>query len=285
MRKGKFTRYLTDVACYGVGAVFYAAAICCFVRPNGLVTGGFSGLSIILNKLFGVPLGVSVFALNIPLFLLGFKKIGKTFVLRSVLATAAVSAMLDFAAPLFPKVQSESILAAIAGGILAGSGLALIFVRGGSTGGADIIGKLVNLKYPHLPLGRVIMAVDIAVITLFAVLFGNITAALYSALMIGISSAAVDYFIYGAKSGKILLTVTDKGTQVAQTVNRLGARGATIVPAVGAYTGQERSVLVIAVKNHEIGKMYKLIYQLDPAAFITLLDARQITGLGFEKYE
>lgn len=282
MRKTKRGKLTADILCYLTGAALYAFAICSFIKPNLLVTGGFSGLSIIINKLTGFPIGTLVFILNIPLFIIGKKLLGKGFILRSAAATAAVSLFIDLTEPYLPKIQADSILACIAGGIISGGALALIFIRGGSTGGADIISKLINFKFPHLPVGRIIMFCDIFVVTLSAVIFKNYEKALYSALMIAISSAAVDYLIYGSKSGKLLLAITNKGEEISKMVNSLGSRGATIVPVVGAYTGHNSSMLMIAVRASEIGKIYNIINSCDDNAFITLLDARVIIGRGFE---
>ena len=281
MRKRRFSGTLINALCFLLGAAFYAAAITVFVKPNGLVTGGFSGLALIGNALFGAPVGVSVFVLNIPLFILGYKKLGKGFILRTTLATALVSVLIEVFERYVPPFHCQSILASLAGGILCGSGLALILVRGGSTGGADIISKLVHLKYPHIALGRVILCFDIAVITLSAIIFKNIENALYSVLMIAVSSAALDYFIYGTKSGKLLLIITDKGSLIAEKVNTVGGRGATLLPATGAYTGKARHMLLCAVRPHEIGKIYDIVARYDKNAFLTLLDAREIKGLGF----
>ena len=281
MRKRRFSGKLINALCFLLGAAFYAAAITVFVKPNSLVTGGFSGLALIGNALFGAPVGVSVFVLNIPLFILGYKKLGKGFILRTTIATALVSVLIEVFERYVPPFHCQSILASLAGGILCGSGLALILVRGGSTGGADIISKLVHLKFPHIALGRVILCFDIAVITLSAIIFKNIENALYSVLMIAVSSAALDYFIYGTKSGKLLLIITDKGRLIAEKVNTVGGRGATLLPATGAYTGKTRRMLLCAVRPHEIGKIYDIVARYDKNAFLTLLDAREIKGLGF----
>ncbi|MBQ6380416.1 MAG: YitT family protein [Clostridia bacterium] len=265
------------------GAALYAAAVCIFIQPNGLFIGGFSGLALILNRLFGLPLGATVFALNIPLFFIGFKKLGRNFIIKTTAATAAASLFMELCSAYVPPFYCEKLLACIAGGILSGAGLALVFLRGASTGGSDIIGKLINAKHPHLPLGRLLMFFDISVIGLSALLFHTLQDALYSTVMIGMSAAALDYLLYGAKSGKMLLIITKRGEALSRQINRYGHRGATLVPAIGAYTLERRCMLVVAVRANEIGTIETIIYKNDPHAFTTLLDARDIKGLGFPK--
>lgn len=280
MRKGR--DLLLDMVALLIGGTLYASAICIFIQPNALVTGGFSGIAIVLNRLFSLPTGISIFVLNVPLFLIGYKQLGKGYILKTTAATAVCSALIELFS-LLPPFRCERILAAIAGGILAGAGLALIFIRGASTGGTDLIGMLICTKRPHLPLGKLIMCFDAGIIFLSAVVFRGIENALYSALMIGISGAAVDYFIYGAKSAKLLLIITEKSESISRQINRIGRRGATILPATGAYTGKRRDMILVAVKPNELGKMYRIISENDEKAFTALVDAGDIKGLGFYK--
>ena len=272
---------LIDYLCILTGSALYAGAISLFIRPQALVTGGFAGLSIILGRLFGFPVGATMALLNLPLFIIGFRKLGKSFIVKSLLATATAAALTDLTQAFLPPVHCDKILACIAGGVLCGIGLSLVLRRGGSTGGADIISKLVHSRWEHLPLGKVIMVIDFCVIVLSFAVFRQLETALYSALMIAISATAVDYCIYGAASGKLLLVITTQPKALSEQVTGIGNRGATIVPVIGAYTKAEKSLLLIVLKNHEIGKIKSLVRQNDPAAFITLLDARDIIGRGF----
>ena len=281
MRKRK--EYAIDFLCFLIGSALYAGAISIFIKPNSLVTGGLSGISIIINALTDFPIGISIFILNVPLFLAGFKALGKSFVFKSLIATALVSIFTDLFSSLLPEFRSDKILTSIAGGLLCGMGLSLVFIRGGSTGGADIIGKIVNSKFKHIAIGRVMMVFDFAVILISLIVFKKVENALYSALMIGISTYAVDYFIYGSRSGKILLVFTKNSKELSRKINTSAHRGATIVPAIGAFSGSERAMLIIALKNHEITKMHSLIFESDKEAFVTILDAREIIGKGFNK--
>ena len=273
---------LIDLLCILSGSALYAGAITLFIRPQALVTGGFAGLSLIFGALFGVPVGATMAVLNLPLFAIGFRKLGKSFILKSLLATATAAILTDLTQAVLPPVHCEKILACIAGGVLTGMGLSLVLRRGGSTGGADIISKLIHAKWEHLPLGKVIMVIDFCVIALSIAVFGKLETALYSALMIAISATTVDYCIYGAGSGKLLLVVTTKPKTLSEKITGIGNRGATIVPVIGAYTNTEKKMLLIVLKNHEIGNIKSLIRQNDPTAFTTLLDAREIIGRGFD---
>ena len=276
-------RGILDFLCFFTGSALYAGALTLFIRPNGLVTGGFTGLSLIVNSLSGFPVGAMMVLFNLPLFLLGRCRLGKGFVLKSCFATTLAAIFTDTAAAILTPVHCDKILAAVAGGILCGSGLSLVLLRGGSTGGADIIGKLLHAKWVHLPVGRVIMGVDLAVIALSVPVYGKVENALYSAIMIALSAATVDYFLYGSRRGKLLLVVTEKGKAISEQVNYPGNRGATIVPVIGAFTRHEKAMLIIALKTPETGKIYNIIRKNDPNAFVTLLDAREVIGRGFEQ--
>lgn len=282
-RKRKAAKLTIDSLFYIFGCALYSVALNSFVVPNNLVMGGFSGLGIILKYLTGFPIGAFVFILNIPLFILGFKFIGKEFIIRTLIVTALMSAMVDISAPYLPKFHGDTIIAALAGGVIAGIGLALVIVRGATTGGTDIIGKLVSIKYRHIQMGRVIMISDIIVICLSGIVYKNIESILYSMVMIFVSSNLIDYFIYGTKNGKMLFVITEKYQQVYERINALTGRGATIVPVIGAYTNKNHNLLIIVVRPGEISKIYNIINETDQNAFMTLIEAREIFGEGFGK--
>lgn len=285
MPKKRAKEIALDFLFYLSGCAVYSVALNCFIEPNSLVIGGFSGLAIIIKHLFGFPVGALIAVLNIPLFIIGYKLIGKSFIVKSAIATALMSVLIDLSAPYLPHFKGDTVLAALAGGVSSGIGLALIFIRGASTGGTDIIAKLVSLKFKHISVGRVIMVADGLVIALSAIIYKSAQSVLYSVVMIFVSTNIIDYIIYGSKSGKLLLAVTDKKDIICEKINNYVKRGVTIVPVVGAYTKTSRSMLFIAVRSNEISKIYKVIYESDECAFITLIDAREILGRGFNNYE
>ena len=285
MPKKRAKEIIIDFLFYFAGCAVYSVALNCFIEPNSLVIGGFSGLAIIIKYLFGLPVGALIFALNLPLFIISYKLIGKAFIIKSAIATALMSVLIDLSAPVLPHFKGDTVLAALAGGVSSGIGLALIFIRGASTGGTDIIAKLVSLKFRNISVGRVIMIADGLVIALSAIIYKSAQSVLYSVVMIFVSANIIDYIIYGSKSGKLLLAVTDKKDVICEKINNYVRRGVTIVPVVGAYTKASRSMLFIAVRSNEISKIYKVIYESDENAFLTLVDAREILGRGFNNYE
>lgn len=285
MPKKRAKEIASDFLFYILGCAVYSVALNCFIEPNSLVIGGFSGIAVIIKYLFGLPVGALIFALNIPVFFAGYKIIGKEFIIKSAIATALMSVLIDLSAPYLPQFKGDTILSALAGGVSSGIGIALIFIRGASTGGTDIIAKLVSLKFRQLSVGRVIMIADGLVILLSAIIYRSAQSVLYSVVMIFVSTNVIDYIVYGSKSGKLLLAVTDKKDIICEKINNYVNRGVTIVPVIGAYTKTSRSLLFCAVRSGEISKIYKVIYENDENAFITLLDAREILGRGFKNYE
>ncbi len=275
-------KMVLDLLCYLAGSFIYSAAITLFIEPNQFSPGGFTGIATLLNYLLNIPSGFFLFLLNIPVLILGFMKFGGYFIAKTTVATLCLSFSLTATDLLIPQFNIDRILAAFFGGIMMGFGLSLILLRGATTGGVDIIAKLINKKARHLTVGRLILTFDGLVIALAAIVYQNIESALYSVIAIYLTSTVMDKMLYGSDKGKILYIVTDSWQQICRDINSLLARGVTLLTARGAYTGDEKTVIFCTVRRHEVSAIYDIIDKYDKNAFVVISDAGEIIGEGFK---
>ena len=283
MQNNRILSYIINLLFYVAGGALVAVSVSCFLAPNNIAAGGLTGIATILLYLFKIPIGITVMVLNIPIFLLGARKLGMRFLCNSLIATAAMSVLIDVAAAVLPTYTGDRLLACIYGGVLGGLGLGLVFMRGATTGGIDILAKLVNIKYPHLSMGKLIMALDALVIIAAAIVYWNIENALYAVITIFTQSRVIDSLIYGADKGKVLLITSKKYREIADNIMTKLHRGVTILEGTGAYTGHESRVIFCAVRRPETAAVEKIIKSTDDHAFIVTFEAGEILGEGFRR--
>ncbi len=283
MKKEIIKKQIIDIGFYIVGSIVYATSISMFISPANISPGGFTGIALILNFLFKLPVGVTMLLLNIPLILISLKRLGWRFIIGTAIATPIMSLCIDVGEKLIKPFYSDIILCAIFGGILSGVGLGLVLLRGATTGGMDIIGKLINDKYPHFSIGRIILLGDAVVIILSAVCYKNFSNALYSAVTVFISSVVVDKILSGADRGKLIYIVTDKAKEISKKIIEDVERGVTVIKATGAYSGEERQMLMCAVRAHQVVTVNSIVKAFDEKAFIIICDSGEIRGNGFKQ--
>lgn len=271
-----------DVLFWMAGALIYATAVTLFIEPNDISPGGFTGIATVLHRLIGISSGTILFFLNIPLIIVQYKKFGGGFIVKTAAATFFVSFFLNITEAVLPPIKIEGILAAVFGGILSGFGLSLVFLRGATTGGVDVIAKMINQKHPHISMGRIILFSDFLVVGFSTLVYGNIESALYSLITIYSTSRVIDIVLYGSDKGKMVLAITEKSQEISKLILKDLSRGVTLLKATGAYTKRDKSVLLCAVRIHEVGKLHKIILQQDPNAFILVTDVGEIIGEGFK---
>lgn len=276
-------QYLKSYAIITLGSVIYALSFDWFVAPNRFAMGGVTGLAQILHYLFpALTVGVASALMNIPLFLAGWKKIGGHLLVSSLYAMVVSNAAIDALNLLFDFRPMDPILAAIFGGGVMGVGLGLVFVQGATTGGSDIVAKLLKLKWPWLPIGKLVMVPDTVVMLLVALTFGQFSAMLYGFIKLYTCSKAMDAVLYGTVDSRVAYIISDHWQELSDTL--LQSRGVTLLQAKGAYTGAEKQVLMIAFKEKEIVDLKRRVYELDPGAFLIVCDARDVLGNGFSAY-
>lgn len=264
-----------------IGCILYSIGVNSFAVPNSIAQSGVTGVAVILNHLFSVPVGTVNLLLNIPLLILMWIFLGKKLVARTLWVTVLLSAALDLIAMFIPVYTGDKILASLFCGLLQGSGLGLIMITGATSGGTDIVARLVHKFFPHITIGRVVMLADAVIIAAGMLVFGSIETGLYAIIVIFVSTKVIDSMIYGTGNGKMLMVVTDKADEVSKAIISSSRRGVSIIPAVGAYTGESKNVLICVARKHEISGIIKTIKSIDDKTFIIVSEANEILGEGF----
>ena len=276
--------FLIDTLFFVVGSLFYAGSITCFAVPNQIAQSGVAGLAIALNYLMpSVSVGVGNLLFNVPLFILAWFFIGKRFVGRTLYVVAILSASLDVTERFFPKYTGDAFLASVYCGVLAGVGMALIMLRGATSGGTDILGKLMQKFVPQVSIGTGIAVAAAVIVTIDAIVFRSVESAMYAVVVVVISGKMLDYILYGVGKGKLLMIITEKPDELSrEIIDRVG-RGVSILPAVGAYTGEEKSMLVVAIHRGDVQKIYDVLKTVDEHAFTVVTEAGEVLGQGFRR--
>jgi len=265
--------------------VLMALGIKVFAAPNLIVGGGVSGISSVLYVLFDLPIGLTSLIMNIPLLLLGWRILGNDFTFRTLRLVALVSFSTDVLVSGIPAYNGEKLAAALFGGALLGIGLGIILNRGGSTGGTDILVKIIQKKLPHITLGNITLILDASVVTMAAISYKNADTIVYGVAMIFVSSTVIDKIILGAQSRKLSIIVTSYGEEVTQELLVKLDRGVTVLNGSGGYTRNNRAVLISVVENRQVVKLKQLVYGVDPKAFIIISTAVETLGKGFKSIE
>ncbi len=282
MKKARrWSSLLKDAVLFLLGSALYAAGVTVFVSPNELVPGGVTGVALIVEYLLGLPAGMVILVINLPLLIAAFAVLGRDFAVRTLINTVLTSVMIDLSAPFIPIYQNDRMLAALFGGLCVGAGLGLIYMRGGTTGGTEIVARLLERRFPHIPIGRLLLIVDAVVISVGAVVFRDIDAVMYAAILVVVTSLILDQTLAGMDAGKMLLIQTDKPDEVSAQILTQIDRGVTRLSAVGGYSGRERPLLLCAVRRAEFHPLQQLVASIDPDAFVIILPTDWVYGKGF----
>ena len=264
-----------------VGCILYAVGINCFIIPQDFASGGVSGIALIITYLTGLPNGTITFILNIPLIIFSFKILGHMFLLKSVKTLAILTVCIDVFTVNFPKYTGDPILAAICAGLCIGAGLGIVYIRGTSTGGSDFITLSIRKLKPHMSVGTITSTIDYIVLGASIVFLGNVDAALYGCVAMFISAAVLDRIMYGGNKGKLMMIVTDKGEEVANSIFATTERGVTIADVRGAYSGKPKQLVISAMSKQELPKARKAAYLADEMAFTMITNTDEVFGEGF----
>jgi len=278
-------KIILDYLIITLGTAIFALSVHIFTAPNNIAPGGVTGLATAISHLTSVPLGTLFFVFNIPLIALGFWKLGKVFIIKTLYSIVLFTLLTDFAFARLYCYHGELIIVSIFGGILAGAGLALVFLRGGSTGGTDIINRIIGRKFPSLKLGNIVMVTDAVVIIFACFIFRNVESALFAVVTIFVQSFAMNKIIYGLDTGKHVQIITECPEKIAKEIHDTLGRGATIIAAKGSYTSQEKFVLLAAVRNNQFYTLKQIVKECDNKAFIIVSDASEVLGEGFKAFE
>lgn len=286
MNRAQFQKQLVSFLVITLASAVYALGFVWCYEPNDIAFGGITGIAQIINHLLPVaPVGVTVIILNIPLFLLGWKLLGGKMLLGSLYAMLISSVFIDLFTPLWDWQPMEPFLATIFGGLTMGLSLGLIFQQGSTTGGTDLAARLLKLKLAWLPMGKLLMAVDLVVIVLVALAFRALDTMLYGLVALYISSIAMDGVLYGLDNAKVAYIISDHNEEISRSIVEDLDRGVTVLHGQGAYTGTDKKVLLCAFKQREIASIKNLVKEIDPAAFLIVCPAHEVLGEGFRDYK
>ena len=267
-----------------IGAAIFALGFDLFLAPHELNCGGVSGLSMVLVEVLGFgSVGVLQILINIPLFLLGGIKIGKKFFFGSLLGMAASSVFIELFS-IIPIPQTDELLAIVYGAALCGLGIGLVFSAGTSTGGSEIVVRLLKLKWRNVSVGAFCLAFDVAVAILTGLVFQDVTKILYTGITVFVTSRVLDIVVYRFDYSKVVLIISKEYQQVALQIGQKLRKGATLLHGEGAYTHSDTKVVLTAVKRQQLAELKELVTEIDPNAFVIVQEAHQVLGDGFARY-
>ena len=269
MKQANLTRIVRDYLWITLGSVIYSISFNWFYVPNQIGFGGLTALGMILNHFSPViPIGTVVLVLNIPLFLLGWKFLGWRTLVSSLFAMTATSLLVDLIAALYTFPAMDPMLAAIFGGVLLGVSMGMIFSKGATTGGTDLISRLLKLPFAWLPMGKIIMVVDLVMLLATAAAFQSVNSAMYGIIALYISTVVMDSMLYGLDKSKVAYIITATPRIMAEEIDRQLGRGVTFLRGEGSFSGKEKLVLMCAFKQRQIVPLKALVHELDQDAFL-----------------
>lgn len=267
------------------GSALVAAGLVLFTIPNNIAPGGVSGLATALAYLSPLTVGIWTLILNVPLIVLSWWKLGLRPLLKTVLATLLLSVLIDVFTLILPPYTNNVLLASVLGGVLSGVGMGMIFVRGATTGGTDLISLLLNRIFPNSSVGSLLLMVD-ATVVLFAVfVFRNIEVALYSIVTIFVTTRTIDAIMQGVDHAKVIYIVTERGEEILSLIAGELGRGVTVLQGRGGYTKRDKNVLMLVTRRNTFAQTMKAVKLADNRAFIFVTDATEVHGEGFKPIE
>ena len=266
-----------------LGSFVYSVAFQCFLFPNEIVAGGVTGIAMIVNYFTHWPIGMMVVVMNIPLFALAWRQLGIDVLIGSLAGMAISSAFVDLMSLTDLVLTQDPMLAAIIGGVIKGAGLGMIYYYGATTGGIDIVAKLLRKKYSQLNFGTIVLILDVAIIAGYALVVGNYESAMYSVIAMFVVTKVIDLFLYGIDNSCVCYIISDKSDALThEIISGHVHRGVTILEGVGAYSHQEKHVIMCVIKRNQIPELRRTIKSLDERAFVIVTDAKNVFGTGFE---
>lgn len=264
-----------------LGTAINAVGFSFITYPNSIVAGGVTGIAQIINHFTALPVGMVSMAMNIPLFIIAWRMFGLRFLLLSLLGMVSSSVFIDLFNMLGLCLTDDLLLAAVFGGLVKGFGLGLVYKTGGTTGGADIGARMLRRRYPYINFGTLSLSLDAAVVLCYALSIGKLDAAMYTVITMFASSRVVNLVLYGAMNSSVCYIITIKPREIAEAVSQSLHRGATLLKAEGAYTGEERFVVLCVIRRREIAEVKKIITRIDSRSFVIVTSSHEIFGKNF----
>ncbi len=267
-----------------LGTLLMAAGLLMFLEPNTIAPGGVTGLAIVIQKVSGIPMDVTNLAINIPLFILGIMVLGKAFGAKTAYGTATLSLFIRILIIFFGdnmNATGDLLLASIFGGVILGIGIGLVFKSGGTTGGTDLAGAILNKYVPGLSTAKLMMIIDLVIVTTAGMVNRNIETSLYSVISLYVLVKVADFIVEGLNYSKAFYIITDYSEEISKEIFEKLDRGATALKGKGMYTGEDKDVLLCVVNRAQVTKLKDIVYSLDNQAFIMVSTIHEVLGEGF----
>ncbi len=274
--------WIIDALAILVGVALFAAGLVIFTIPNDIAPGGVSGLATALAYITPLKVGLWSLLLNLPILALAWWRLGLMPIIKSVAATILGSLLIDLFGRFLPAYTANPLLAAVLGGALIGAGVGLVFVRGASTGGTDLVSLMLAKSFPNLSLGTLVLLIDGCVVLFAVCVFRDIEVALYSIVTIFAASKTIDAIMQGVDYAKVLYVVTERGDEISSVLANQFDRGVTQIQARGGYTGRDKQLLLIVTHRSDFSRTLATVKQTDPAAFLFISSATEVHGEGFK---
>ena len=266
-----------------LGSFIYGFAFQGFLLPNSIVSGGITGIVMILNTFTHWPIGLTVIVMNIPLFLIAWRHFGLDFLLGSLLGMGLSSAFVDLFALTNLVVTNDPMLASVIGGVIKGAGLGMIYYYGATTGGIDIVAKLLRIRYSQLNFGTVVLILDVVIIAGYAVIIGNYDSAMYSVITMFVVTKVVDLILYGLDNSCVCHIISEKSEALIREITSGHVhRGVTVLDGEGAYSHKKKHVILCVIKRNQIPELRRTVRDLDENAFVIVTPTKNVFGKGFE---
>lgn len=283
MNKKNIKDLAIDIGADIVGSVIYAIGVSMFTEPNDIAPGGVTGISTVLHSITGIQIGTWAFIINIPIMLLGFFFLGKKVMISTFRSLTIMTLIMNYLDLVIPEYSDNPLLAAIFGGAAIGIGLGIIFLRGSTTGGTDIIGRIIIKWIPHIPFGKILLVIDAIIVIIAAFYYETLNAALYAFISIYITERAIDAVLYGSNEGLLAYVMSEKYESITKRVIVECDRGITLLDGKGGYSGKTKQVIVCAMPSRQFAQFKKIVYEEDPNAFIATSPTKHIIGEGFKQ--
>lgn len=283
MKKEKTVELLKDIGADILGSAIFAVGVNTFTTPNEIAPGGVTGIATMLHSITQAQMGTLTFLLNIPLIILGLVVIGKRFTINTFRTLFILSVITNITEAFLPVYTENALLAALFGGAAIGIGMGIIFLRGSTTGGTDILGRVLLRYFQHIPLGKILLAIDFVIVTFAAIYYGTLDAALYALVSVYVTERAMDSVLYGFNETRIAYVVTEHPIEVAQRVMDETDRGVTYLNGEGGYQRDKKLVIMCAMPSRQFAKFKRIVLEVDHAAFIMVSPASNVIGEGFKE--
>ena len=283
MNKEKIINFFKDIGVDIIGSAIFAIGVNVFTTPNEIAPGGVTGIATMFHSITGIQMGTLTFMLNIPLVILGLIVLGKRFTIstfRTLFILSIITNLLEFVLPTYTE---NVLVASIFGGATIGIGMGIIFLRGSTTGGTDILGRVLLRHFQHIPIGKILLAIDFVIVTVAGIYYQTLEAALYALVSVYVTERAMDSVLYGFDETRIAYVVTEHPIEVAQRVMDETERGVTYLHGEGGYQRDDKLVIMCAMPSRQFAKFKRIVLEVDHAAFIMVTPASNVIGEGFKE--